>query len=218
MSVVLSCFPILPTLFGLHSQNHGQQVKKSSYERNHTTMMLCACRHLRGFVSRFPVASTFAKSLPCRRFVSWQQRDAFLELFKRHVTYSSKSSRQEVWLAPQTTTKAAIIRTLSKCTTTRTIHSNWKKRRPGTSPALVTSNIPILNVLCRSPSGPPEQHTMTFLCCKKHLLEYKMVNTNKESDRVAEIYQQAIDEMHGNSEYEWHQDAECIHENVASGK
>ena len=64
----------------------------------------------------------------------------------------------------------------------------------------------------------PRDFQMTFLSCKGHALTYKVVNATLEADRVAEIFQAAIDEQEGNSEYEWHHSAQAIRDKVATGK
>lgn len=48
-------------------------------------------------------------------------------------------------------------------------------------------------------------------------LHYQMLDVNKYASRIAEIYRNAIDEMIGNSEYEWHHSAENIVEKVKTG-
>ncbi len=45
---------------------------------------------------------------------------------------------------------------------------------------------------------------------KNRVLKYKMVSVPKYAKRIAEIYKNAIDEMVGNSEYEWHHNPEEI--------
>ena len=63
----------------------------------------------------------------------------------------------------------------------------------------------------------PEDFTETFRSCQNHVLTYKMCNVEEEAERIAEIYQKGIDEIHGNSDYEWHHNPALIIENVKSG-
>lgn len=51
-----------------------------------------------------------------------------------------------------------------------------------------------------------------------NILKYQMVeNIEKSADRIAEIYKNGIDELVGNSEYEWHHDPEEIINRVRTG-
>lgn len=52
---------------------------------------------------------------------------------------------------------------------------------------------------------------------KGRTLTYKMIDLDKYADRVAEIYKKAIDEMIGNSEYEWHHDPKEIIKHQQTG-
>jgi len=52
---------------------------------------------------------------------------------------------------------------------------------------------------------------------KGRTLKYEMIELDKYADRVAEIYRKAIDEMIGNSEYEWHHDPEEIVKHYDTG-
>jgi GNAT superfamily N-acetyltransferase len=64
----------------------------------------------------------------------------------------------------------------------------------------------------------PVDHSMTFHSCKNRLLNYRMCDVNKEAERIAEIYQAAIDEQQRNSDYEWHHSPHEIRQRVASGQ
>ena len=52
---------------------------------------------------------------------------------------------------------------------------------------------------------------------KGRTLVYKMIDLDKYSNRVAEIYRKAIDEMIGNSEYEWHHDSKEVVSHYETG-
>nr|QNO48521.1 hypothetical protein IMNOINEI_00021 [Methanosarcinales archaeon ANME-2c ERB4] len=53
---------------------------------------------------------------------------------------------------------------------------------------------------------------------KRNKLKYQMVrDIEKSAERIAEIYRNGIDELVGNSEYEWHHNPEEIIDNVRTG-
>ena len=45
----------------------------------------------------------------------------------------------------------------------------------------------------------PRDYSMTIRSSKNHLLNYRICNVETEADCIAEIYQKAIDEIHGNT-------------------
>ena len=57
----------------------------------------------------------------------------------------------------------------------------------------------------------------TFVSQKGHELLYKAVDVECEAERVAEIYGRGVDEVRGNSLYEWHLDAGAIRKKVRTG-
>lgn len=61
------------------------------------------------------------------------------------------------------------------------------------------------------------EYDRTFVSQKGYSLLYKKVDVEREAERVAEIYRRAIDEMVGNSHYEWHHKAEHIRNAVRGG-
>jgi GNAT superfamily N-acetyltransferase len=61
-------------------------------------------------------------------------------------------------------------------------------------------------------------YVRTFVSKKGHTLLYKGVDTEREVERVAEIYRRGVDEMIGNSLYDWHLDAKAIAERVRTGE
>jgi hypothetical protein len=61
-------------------------------------------------------------------------------------------------------------------------------------------------------------YVRTFVSTKGHTLLYKAVDVGKEAERVAEIYRRGVDEMRGNSLYDWHLDASDIRERVGTGE
>lgn len=65
----------------------------------------------------------------------------------------------------------------------------------------------------------PSDFTETYETCKGRTLQYRMLNASSPDEvaRAAEIYRSAIDEMHGNSFYEWHHHPEMIQERCLSG-
>ena len=63
----------------------------------------------------------------------------------------------------------------------------------------------------------PKEHQMHFVTSKNQSLTYRWVDVEKEADDVAGIYQRAIDEMKGNSDYIWHHNPAEIRRLVASG-
>ena len=58
----------------------------------------------------------------------------------------------------------------------------------------------------------------TFVSKKGYTLLYKGVDTEREVERVAEIYRRGVDEMIGNSLYDWHLDANAIAERIRTGE
>lgn len=64
----------------------------------------------------------------------------------------------------------------------------------------------------------PSNLSIIYMSCKQHLLEYRMCDVHNEAERIAEIYQRAIDEIYGNSEYEWHHSAEQIRARCSTGE
>lgn len=63
----------------------------------------------------------------------------------------------------------------------------------------------------------PTNHRLVCTSCKGHLLTYRMCDVDKEADRIAEIYQAALDELHGNSSSDWHHSPEAIRQRVNEG-
>jgi RimJ/RimL family protein N-acetyltransferase len=61
------------------------------------------------------------------------------------------------------------------------------------------------------------EYERTFQSNKGYSLLYKKVDVEHEAERVAEIFRRAINEMVGNSHYEWHHDPEEIRQRVRSG-
>lgn len=61
-------------------------------------------------------------------------------------------------------------------------------------------------------------YVRTFVSTKGHTLLYKAVDVRSEAQRVAEIYRRGVDEMRGNSLYDWHLDANAIRERVGTGE
>jgi len=58
----------------------------------------------------------------------------------------------------------------------------------------------------------------TFVSTKGYTLLYKPVDVENEAKRVAEIYRRGVDEMKGNSLYDWHLDANAIRQRVGTGE
>lgn len=61
-------------------------------------------------------------------------------------------------------------------------------------------------------------YLQTFVSTKGHTLLYKAADVEKEAERAAEIYRRGVDEMRGNSLYEWHLDARSIRERAGTGE
>jgi RimJ/RimL family protein N-acetyltransferase len=61
-------------------------------------------------------------------------------------------------------------------------------------------------------------YVRTFVSKKGYTLLYKGVDTEREVERVAEIYRRGVDEMIGNSLYDWHLDSKRIAERVRTGE
>lgn len=60
-------------------------------------------------------------------------------------------------------------------------------------------------------------YVQTFVSEKGHTLRYMPVHVNEEAERVAEVYRRGVDEMRGNSLYDWHLDASKIVDRVRTG-
>lgn len=61
------------------------------------------------------------------------------------------------------------------------------------------------------------EYEQTLVSCKGYELLYRRLDIDQEVERVAEIYRLSIDEMVGNSHYEWHHDPDRIREYAQSG-
>lgn len=61
-------------------------------------------------------------------------------------------------------------------------------------------------------------YVRTFVSKKGCTLLYKGVDVDREAEQVAEIYRRGVDEMRGNSLYDWHLDANAIAGRVRTGE
>lgn len=60
-------------------------------------------------------------------------------------------------------------------------------------------------------------YTATFVSKKGYTLLYKAADVEREAERIADIYRRAVDEINGNSLYEWHHRPDEIRARVRSG-